>query len=57
MAADAPMDLVNPAVLPAAAAVVVTPGPHTPGEFGVEHAPPASPTYAPRHPPPKTPLG
>jgi hypothetical protein len=56
MERDAPMDLVNPAVLPAATVVVATPGPQGPGGLGVEHALPASPTYAPGHPPPKTPL-
>jgi hypothetical protein len=56
MASDAPMDLVNPAVLPAATVVIATPGPQGPGRLGVEPALPLSPTYAPRLPPPKTPL-
>jgi hypothetical protein len=56
MGGDAPMDLVNPAVLPTPPAVVAVSGPHTPGLLGTEPPLPASPSYAPRHPPPKTPL-
>lgn len=53
MMGDASMDLVNPAVLPGPVETLAVPGPHAPAPVGVEPSRPASPAFAPGHPPPK----
>lgn len=53
MVGDAPMDVASPVVLPAPLETLAVPGPHTSVAPGGEPARPASPAFAPGHPPPK----